>query len=209
MPDAAALTLFLVSAVILCVTPGPAVLYIAARSIDQGRAAGLVSVAGIAVGTLFHIAAAAFGLSAILMRSATAFNLVKWLGAAYLIWLGIQRFRAQVTDESTTVTPEPLSRIFRNGIAVNVLNPKTAIFFFAFLPQFVQPGHANPAAQIVLLGLLFMVVAIASDAMYALAAGSAGRWLRGNRAFARKRNYVTGAVYVGLGVMAAVAGNRK
>jgi threonine/homoserine/homoserine lactone efflux protein len=207
MLDPAALFVFLGTGLVILLTPGPAVLYIVARTLDQGRRAGLVSVLGIAAGTLFHIAAAAFGLSAILVRSAMAFQTVRYAGAAYLLWLGIQKFRHARDEASQIATPrEPLSRIFRNGVVVNLLNPKTALFFFAFLPQFVRPGHGPIAQQMLTLGLLFMTMAMSTDALYALAAGRAAGWLRRNETFTRHSNYVTGTVYLGLGVAAAAGG---
>ena len=140
MLNPSTLTIFIAAALALLVTPGPAVMYIVARSIDQGRLAGIVSVLGINTGALFHIAAASLGVSALLVSSALAFSAVKYLGAAYLIYLGI---RTLLTPQPEVMTeappPQPLGQIFRQGVVVNLLNPKTALFFFAFLPQFADP----------------------------------------------------------------------
>jgi threonine/homoserine/homoserine lactone efflux protein len=180
-------------------------LYIITRSVDQGRRAGLVSVLGIEAGGLFHVAAAALGISAILMTSALAFDVVKYLGAAYLIYLGVQKLRSRVDVEQTEVVqPDSLRRIFSQGVIVNVLNPKTALFFFAFLPQFVDPSRGSVAVQMVMLGILFLLTATITDGMYAVLAGTAGRWLRGNLRFLRAQKYVAGIVYIGLGVVAAL-----
>ena len=209
--DGPRLGLFLAAAVALLLTPGPAVIYIVTRSVHQGRRAGVVSALGIGVGTLFHVAAAALGISALLASSALAFAALKYLGAAYLITIGVRRLREPVREASPSAEPEPasLGRVFSQGIVVNVLNPKTALFFLAFLPQFVDP-RGPAAAQVLFLGLLFAVLGVASDSGWALAAGAAAGWLRGRPGLARTRSYVTGSVYIGLGVAAAFAGpNRK
>jgi len=206
------LGLFIVAALALLVTPGPAVLYIVARSIDQGRWAGLVSTLGIGVGTLFHVAAAAFGVSALLMSSALAFNLVKYVGAAYLIYLGLRKLMVKEAVENPTGgQPQKLSRIFLQGVVVNLLNPKTALFFFAFLPQFVQVGHGTVAFQIFLLGAIFVGLGICSDGIYAMLAGSIGGWLKGNLGFLRAQRYFAGGVFIALGVVTALSSssNRK
>ena len=152
------------ASVVLLLTPGPAVLYIVARSVEQGRAAGLVSVLGIHLGTIVHITAAAVGLSALVVSSALAFAIVKYLGAAYLIWIGIRTLDGQGPDpEAPAVPAEPLRRAFRDGFVVNLFNPKTAIFFLAFLPQFVDPARGALHWQILVLGLTFMGLGIISD----------------------------------------------
>jgi threonine/homoserine/homoserine lactone efflux protein len=203
------LTLFLVAAVALLLTPGPAVIYIVTRSAHQGRRAGLVSALGIGVGTLFHVAAAGLGLSALLVSSAAAFSLVKYLGAAYLIFLGVRKLRENAGPAAAEAPPlAPIRRIFSEGILVNVLNPKTALFFLAFLPQFVDPGKPF-APQILGLGLLFAFLGVASDSMWALAAGGAAGWLRSNPRFATRQRYVAGGVYIGLGLVAAFSSMGK
>ena len=211
MFDPARLGLFFAAATILLLTPGPAVLYIVARSVHQGRIAGLVSVAGIAVGSLVHVLAATLGLSALLASSAVAYSALRYAGAAYLVFLGLrQLLRREPVDAPEDAPEEPLRRIFVNGIFVNILNPKTALFFLAFLPQFVDVSRGSVTAQLLALGLLFTVMGMTSDGMYALLAGTARTWLKGNRGFLRVQRYVSGTVYVGLGLAAAFAGtNRK
>ncbi len=203
-------SLFLTATLILLLTPGPAVLYVIARSIDQGRKAGLVSVLGLAFGTLFHVFAAALGLSALLLSSALAFSIVKYLGAAYLIYLGIRRLISQENVHQVESEIESsLGRAFSQGVVVNVLNPKTGLFFFAFLPQFVDRSQGSVTVQLLLLGTIFVLLAICTDGLYALTAGTLGRWLRGNLQFLRLQRYFAGWVYIGLGLTTALAGNHK
>lgn len=210
MTDWPTLALFLVASFVLVVTPGPAVLYIVARSIDQGRLAGLVSVLGVGVGTLFHVAAAALGLSALLVSSALAFNIVKYLGAAYLIYLGLHALLSKDEPVSThTVEPQRLARIFRQGVVVNVLNPKTALFFFAFLPQFIDPAAGWVAGQVMVLGIILVTMGTCSDGIYALLAGMLGTWLRSNLAVVRAQRYFAGSIYIALGVMTAFTSSQK
>ena len=210
MPDATTYGLFVAASLALTLVPGPAVLYIVARSVEGGRKAGLASVLGIGAGGLVHVVFAAVGLSAILASSATAFAAVKWLGVAYLIYLGLGRFLA--CDEGTvavTVEREPLPRVFSQGVIVNVLNPKTALFFLAFLPQFVDPSGCPAPAQIDLLGTTFVILALCTDGLYALLSGGAADWLeRRNESlnFRRAGRYLSGGVYLALGVATAVSG---
>lgn len=207
MLQPAQVQIFVLASLALLVVPGPAVLYIVARSVSQGRMAGLASAAGVQVGASVHIVAAALGLSALLLSSALAFNAVKYLGAAYLIYLGARQWLTRgVEDEAATVRPEPLRRIFTQGVVVNVLNPKTALFFFAFLPQFIDPAQGNVTAQVLLLGLLFVTLAVVNDGAYALLAGSLAHWLRRSRRFWGAQRIFAGAVYVGLGVTTALSG---
>ena len=156
IPDAATLGLFVAAAVALLVVPGPAVLYIVTRSIEQGRSAGLVSVLGVHLGSLVHITAAAVGLSSLLVSSAAAFNVVKYLGAAYLIFLGIRALITRVEPGEPEVRAAPLGKLLRQGAVVNILNPKTALFFLAFFPQFVDPDAGSAALQIAFFGLVFV-----------------------------------------------------
>src|SRR3712207_1425728 len=213
MPDAPTFAIFVAASLALAVVPGPAVLYIVARSVDGGRPAGLVSVLGIGVGGLVHVAFAAVGLSAILASSAAAFSVVKWLGVAYLIYLGIGRFLARDEEgAAVTVEKESLSRVFRQGVVVNVLNPKTALFFLAFLPQFVDPSRGAVTTQIALLGITFVVLALCTDGLYALLTGSAADWLRRRNEsprFRRLQRYVSGVVFIALGAATAVSGSGK
>jgi threonine/homoserine/homoserine lactone efflux protein len=209
-PDLGSLAVFTAAALALLVVPGPAVLYVVTRSIHQGRRAGLASVLGIHVGTVVHIAAATVGLSALILSSAVAFTAVKIAGAVYLVALGLWTLFGRHTDPNVTVGCERrLRRVFAQGIVVNVLNPKTALFFLAFLPQFVDPQAPHPAIQIAFLGLLFAGLGLVTDSLWALAAGTAGGLLRGSRRFLRVQRYVAGGVYVGLGVATALAGRSK
>jgi threonine/homoserine/homoserine lactone efflux protein len=210
LPPAHDLALFATAAIVLLLVPGPAVLYIVARSVDQGRAAGLASAAGIATGTLVHVLAASLGLSALLLSSATAYSAVKYAGAAYLFYLGIKKFceRSRTENEMEHVSLIPLRKVFAQGILVNVLNPKTALFFFAFLPQFVSPARGHVTLQFFTLGMLFAVMGWASDSTWAIFAGSSAHWLRGNRRFIANERYAAGTVYMGLGLATALSGAR-
>ena len=202
--------LFLLASLALLLVPGPAVLYIVARSIAQGRRAGIVSVLGIAAGSSVHIMAAVLGLSALLMSSVLAFTVVKYLGAAYLIYLGIRTLTAKTrVDEPAVVEQQPLWRIFRQGVIVNVLNPKTALFFFAFLPQFVHPESGTVAPQVLFLGLIFTTMAICTDSLYALLAGTIGNRLRGNLRYLKGQKIFAGVVYIFLGLTTAFSSSDK
>ncbi|MGD9235714.1 MAG: LysE family translocator [Desulfobacterales bacterium] len=204
------LSIFLLAALILLLTPGPAVLYIVARSLDQGRLAGFVSVLSIEVGNFVHVLAATLGLSAILVSSALAFSVVKYLGAAYLIYLGVRRlFARETVHQPSTFQRQSLRRIFRQGVLVAILNPKTALFFFAFLPQFVDASKSSITLQLLTLGCLFVIMAIVTDSLYALLAGTFGQWLKGTRSFLRIERYLVGTVYIALGVMAAFTDNNR
>jgi threonine/homoserine/homoserine lactone efflux protein len=208
IPDPASLAVFVVAALALLLVPGPAVLYVVARSIHQGRRAGLASVLGIHVGTLVHIVAATVGLSALVVSSAVAFTAVKIAGAVYLVGLGLWALFSRRAEPDIALGGERnLRRAFAQGIVVNVLNPKTALFFLAFLPQFVDADASHPALQIAFLGLLFAALGLITDSLWALAAGTAGGLLRRSRRFVRVQRYVTGSVYVGLGVATALAGS--
>jgi len=206
LPGGAALAIFVVAALLLAVTPGPAVLYIVARSVDQGRLAGIVSVLGVWLATVCHVAAAALGVSALLAASALAFGILKYAGAAYLVYLGVRRL---LTRESAVTLDAPprksLGTLFRDGFLVNLFNPKTALFFYAFLPQFADPARGPIPLQIAFLGLLATLVSLASDTTYAAAAGTAGAWLRGSRRYRQFVRFGSGSVYVGLGVGALLA----
>jgi threonine/homoserine/homoserine lactone efflux protein len=206
MLEWSSLIVFMIAAAVLLVVPGPAVLYIVARSVNQGRLAGIVSALGIQIGTLFHIVAAALGVSAILVTSARAFQVVKFLGAAYLVYLGIRTLLDRKQPDALSASePQELSRIFYQGVIVNLLNPKTALFFFAFLPQFADPARGPVALQILLLGVIFVTMAICSDSIYALLAGTIGRSLKSNLAVLRGQRYFAGFVYIALGVTTALS----
>jgi threonine/homoserine/homoserine lactone efflux protein len=211
MPEASTLALFAVAAITLLVIPGPAVLYIVARSVDQGRVAGLASVGGVHVGTLLHVAAAALGLSALLVSSAVAYHTVRWLGAAYLVWLGLRRLLAR-DEEAGPDRPRPergLGRVFAQGVVVNLLNPKTTLFFFAFLPQFVDLSKGSVPLQVVVFGVAFVLLGLVSDGAYALLASTGAGWLRRRPGVAKASRLVSGGVLVTLGVTTALAGSRS
>lgn len=200
------LPLFITGALILLITPGPAVLYIVTRSIDQGRRAGVVSVLGIQTGTLVHVLAAALGLSWVLASSALAFDIVKYLGAAYLIYLGVKSLLdKKPLVNAGVVERRSLGSIYRQGVIVAVLNPKTTLFFLAFLPQFADPTYGDARIQFLLLGLIFTGLALLTDGTWALLSGTAGNWLKRNQTFLRAQKYVSGTVYIGLGLVAALS----
>jgi len=201
---------FMGAALALLLIPGPAVLYITARSASQGRVAGLVSVLAIETANFVQAVAAALGLSAILLSSALAFDVVKYLGAAYLIYLGIRKLMARDNGaENETIKQESFTRIYWQGFAVNILNPKTALFFFAFLPQFVDPAKGNVTGQTLLLGAIFVGMALITDSIYALLASSLAGKLNGNKRFQNGQRYFAGLVYIGLGITTALTGAKK
>jgi threonine/homoserine/homoserine lactone efflux protein len=210
MPEPSTLLVFLGATLLLLVIPGPAVLYIVTRSVTQGRRAGLVSVLGIHLGSLVHVAAAVAGLSALIAASATAFAVVKFAGAGYLIYLGIMAFRSAGRPEGLT-RPEPMSmrRIFWQGAIVNILNPKTALFFLAFVPQFVDPALGNTTLQLIVLGGIFIIAGLISDGTYAMVAGAAGARFLDSDSWRRGQGYVAGTIYTGLGLAAAFTGGSK
>lgn len=216
MPDAATFAVFAAASLALTLVPGPAVFYIIARGVEGGRPAGLVSVLGITTGGLLHTAFAAVGLSAILASSATAFSVVKWTGVAYLVYLGLRRILAcdKDTNDSAFVSagPDSLPRIFWQGVLVDLLNPKVALFFLAFLPQFVDPSRGPAWTQILALGLTLAVVGLCTDGLYALLSGTAADWLKrknDNASFRRLQRYFSGGIYLALGAGAAASGSGK
>ena len=209
MPDASTLAVFAGAALALIVIPGPAVLYILAQSVEHGRRAGVASALGVGAGGLVHIAAAAIGLSALIVSSAVAFSIVKYAGAAYLLYLGIKRLRRCAANGGATPrvgAEAQLGAIFRRGAIVNVLNPKTALFFLALLPQFVDPARGAVAVQMIVLGSTFVLLALLSDSLYALAAGTLATRLRSRSPRRRDvERYASATVYVGLGTATALA----
>jgi threonine/homoserine/homoserine lactone efflux protein len=207
MPAPHALLTFALASMALLLVPGPSVIYIVTRSVSQGRSAGIVSMLGIETGGMVHVAAAALGLSAILASSATAFDVVRFAGAGYLIYIGIRRLR-EPTALTAVLVPTSRRRLFTQGIVVNVLNPKTALFFLAFLPQFIDPSRGNVALQVLLLGAVFISLAVLSDGTWALLAGSVGGWLRAREGASRWLSRVSGGVFIALGAGAALAGSR-
>ncbi|MBT5190924.1 MAG: LysE family translocator [Rhodospirillaceae bacterium] len=210
MPGGALLLGFMAAALVVLVIPGPGVLYVVARSVAQGYRAGLASVIGLSVGALVHVAAATVGLSAILLTSATAFGIVKLLGAGYLIYLGISTFlNRNAVVGAATATPLSLYRLFMDGVIVSVFNPKIAVFFLAFLPQFIEPAQGEVPRQILLLGLIYVGLAFLTDSAYAVLAGGLRHWVGGRLMQGPWPRYVIGSLYVGLGVNAALTGRRQ
>jgi threonine/homoserine/homoserine lactone efflux protein len=201
-PDSASIWLFSLAALALLAIPGPAVLYVVIQSAERGRRMGLASVAGIHLGTLVHVAAAAAGLSALIVASSLAFSAVKYAGAAYLIYLGIRRLLERDPQTPAEPTLESFRRAFARGAIVNLLNPKTALFFLAFLPQFVDTARGGVWSQALVLGFVFVGLGLISDSLYALAAGTVGGLIRRRR---RALRYGSGVVYMGLGTAAAFA----
>jgi len=203
MPEKAAFVAFLIAAFALNLAPGPDMLYVIGRSVGQGRKAGIVSSLGVFVGCWVHILAAAFGIAALLQSSPMAFSAVRYAGAAYLIYLGIKML-AQKTDlTSQQLKAESLGAIFRQGAITNMLNPKVAIFFLAFLPQFVDARRGNVVLQILLLGLIFNVGGTLVNLAVAYAGGTLGELLRRNQSVARLQRRFTGLIFVGLGLRLA------
>jgi threonine/homoserine/homoserine lactone efflux protein len=210
MPEPTTFVLFAGAALALLVVPGPSVLYIVTRGIHQGRAAALVSVLGVTTATLVHTGFAAIGLSAVLASSATAFALVKYAGSAYLIYLAIHTWRDRSADRIDRPAPTvPLRRVYLEGFIVNLLNPKTALFILALLPQFVDPARGAPGLQILVLGATLACLGLVSDGAYALASGSIGGWLRRRRSMAAVQRRVSAAIYAALGIGTALIGERR
>jgi threonine/homoserine/homoserine lactone efflux protein len=210
-PGATNIGLFISAALVLLLIPGPAVLYIVGRSIEQGRRAGFVSILGIHTATLVNVVAAALGLSAVIASSALAFGVIKYAGAAYLIWLGLSKIfkAAETPGANIALARHGYARLFRDGFIVNLLNPKTALFFLAFLPQFVNMNRGHAATQVVVLGLIFIVLGFISDSGYAIAAGTVGNWMKHSRRYLKMERYVSGVLLIGLGVTAAFSGHQK
>lgn len=205
------ITLFAAAAFAIIVVPGPALIYVIARSVQQGRMAGLVSTWGVACGAYLQVMLAAYGLAALLAQSTLAFSVLRYIGAAYLIWLGIQQIRAreQAMPQVGKLAPKTLGRIYADGVVVCLLNPKSALFFLAFLPQFVDVASADATQQILMLGGVFVAIALVSDGTYALAAAAlAGRFMRGSAGLRRAR-WLSGGALIGLGIATAVSGSRK
>ena len=199
---------FLVASFVLAVTPGPGVFYIVTRSLVQGRRFGLVSVAGVALGNLGNAIAASVGLAALFSVSSLAFSMVKYAGALYLIYLGVQMLRSPPAERAVpTTAASPLGRVFHEGFVVALLNPKTTVFFAAFLPQFLSP-EAPPMLQGVMLGFLFVAIAAVTDSAYAFAAAVVAPVLHG-KGVGRLGRRLGGGVFIGLGIYTALAGSPR
>jgi threonine/homoserine/homoserine lactone efflux protein len=206
MPSWSTFAVFVPAALLLLVVPGPAVVYIVTRSVDQGRPAGIASVLGVTTGSVAHVFAAALGVSLVLARSAEVFTVMKLAGAAYLVVLGVRRLLTGPSGDVIAAAREhSLRRLYGQGVVVQTLNPKVAIFFLAFLPQFVDPTRGAAALQILVLGFTFALLGMLSDGTYALLSSSVATRVTASASIRRRLDRVSGAVYIGLGVLAAVA----
>ena len=210
MPDPSTLALFAAAALALLLVPGPAVLFVVTRSVEHGRPAALASVAGIHTGTLVHVAGAAFGISALLAASHVAYDAVRYGGAAYLVFLGVRALtrRRPPGDAAVAVRAASRRRLLAEGFVVNVLNPKTALFFLAFLPQFVDRDHGSAPLQVLVLGALFVALGVCTDGTYALLSAHVGGRLRGRVGVGSRLQIASGVVYIALGLLAALGGPR-
>ena len=204
MPSSSTYVIFLVTAIAILLVPGPAVLYVVTRSIEMGRAGGIASVAGITTATFVYVALATAGLSSVLLASSVAFDVLKYAGAAYLIFLGARRLLGHDLEEETEErAPRTRRMAYTQGFVVNLSNPKMIVFIFALLPQFVDPHAARPWLQTLVLGISFTCLAFLSDSLYALAAGSVADRLRGTNRMRNIQRWLGGSVLVGLGILAA------
>jgi threonine/homoserine/homoserine lactone efflux protein len=206
MPDGSTLLLFAGASLALLAIPGPAVIYVVTRSIEHGRTAGMVSMLGVETGTFAYALAAAAGLSGLIAASVTAFTVVKYAGAAYLLYLGVRKLLER--DQPQDALPSGRSQLFLKGTLVQLLNPKIAIFFVAFLPQFVHASRGPVAVQILVLGTIFTLLAVLSDGAYVLLGGAVSGWLRTGRSARSRLAKLSGGVYIGLGLTAALSGSR-
>ncbi|HLW17994.1 MAG TPA: LysE family translocator [Actinomycetota bacterium] len=210
MPSAGTIGVFAGASVAILLIPGPAVFYIVTRAMDHGRRGGLTSAFGVNLGIMVHVAFAVLGLSVLLASSAAAFNVVKYVGAAYLIYVGVRRLLDREEVPTADAVPVRSQRkLFSQGVIVSVLNPKLALFFVAFLPQFVDRAHGNARVQLLIFGLLFEAIALCTDSSYALLAGTMGRALRDRKSYARAERYVAGGIYIALGAAAAATGGHR
>lgn len=201
---------FVLAALIVLVIPGPGVAYVVTRSLSQGKHAGLISAAGLSAGALVHAFAAAAGLSAVLLASATAFGFIKLLGAGYLVYLGIRAiWFSRAVPDAGVAAPEPLRRVFLDGVLVSILNPKIAVFFLAFLPQFVVPESGAVSVQLLVLGLIYALLALVTDSVYALSATGTRKLLGTARLRGPILSYLSGLTYIGLGIGLVLADRRS
>ena len=209
MPDLNAITTFAIASLALLLIPGPAVIYVLNRSVSDGREAGLAAVAGLELGNLVHVIAASVGLSAVLATSATAFNVVKWLGAGYLIFVGLRTLATRPQMIANVSTSVSRRRSFLQGIVVNTLNPKVALFFLSYLPQFIDPDNGAAWSQALSLGIIFVIIGSLTDGTYALAASALRNVLVSGRTLPFVQRYVAGSVFIALGLMATRASSRS
>jgi len=196
---------FGIASVVLLAIPGPAVTYVVNRSVADGRAIALASVAGLELGNFMHVVAATVGLSAVLASSAAAFSIVKWIGAGYLIAIGVKTLLTNPDRISGLTIQTTYRRAFTQGVVVNMLNPKVALFFLSFLPQFIDPDRGPTWAQALALGSLFTLLGLLTDGTWALASGAVRPMLLGGKAMPIVRRYVSGSTFVALGLVAARA----
>lgn len=207
VPETSTFAVFLAASLVLALVPGPAVLYVVAQSVHQGRGAGLASALGVAAGGLVHVLAAAIGLSALLASSAAAFAVVRDLGAVYLVWLGARALLTRTERRAAIVArTRPRAALLLQGAVIQVLNPKVALFFLAFLPQFADPGRSGVSVQLAGLGACFVAIALCTDSLYALLAGTLRGSMRGGSLSNRLPRIAAGFTYIGLGVAAAFSG---
>ena len=196
--------LFAFASFLLAISPGPDIVYIATQSIAQGRNTGLVSALGINAGVLVHTLVDALGISALIAASAVAFNIVKYAGAAYLIYIGVQTVLNKAGMLQIKAKGRAnLSEVFYQGLLVNLLNPKVILFFLAFLPQFVDSSQGRITLQLLILGALLVIVKLPVDISIGLASGQFGAWLRERRGVEQATKWVTGSIYIALGVTTA------
>jgi threonine/homoserine/homoserine lactone efflux protein len=209
MPDGTTILIVALASLALVVIPGPAVIYILTRSVSQGRNAGLVSAVGVNLGSSVHVLAAVAGLTMLLANSATAYTVVKWAGVGYLAWIGVRTLMKDDADfAQPRLEPTALRKIFIQGVLVNMLNPKVAIFFLAFLPQFVDTDAPHAPMQTLVLGITLVTIGLVSDSLYALAGGSVGDVLRRRPHVARGTRLAAGSTYLALAGIAAITGTR-
>ncbi len=202
--------IFALASLVLNMTPGNDMLYVATRSTSQGVKAGIVSALGIAGGCIVHLLAAVIGLSAIIASSAIAFDVIKYAGAAYLIYLGVKSFLSKQNKFSInkSIEKKSLAKLFWQGVLTNVLNPKVALFFLAFLPQFIHPEKGNTSMKIILLGLWFNISGTMVNSIVAILFGKLGNWLADKQAFIKWQNKVTGLLLVSLGIKVALSSRK-
>jgi threonine/homoserine/homoserine lactone efflux protein len=205
MPDTSTLALFLAATAALLLVPGPSVLFVVARSLEHGRGGGLASVLGVEVGALLHVAAATVGLSALIASSPALLTVIKFAGAAYLIVLGLRSLRPGRQTAPRAAGAASRRSLFRQGLLVDALNPKTGMFFLAFLPQFIDPAAGSVAMQTAVLGLCFVALATVSDTAYAVAAGEFAKRLRRSPRMRERLDRGSGVAYVALGAVTGVA----
>lgn len=209
VPDLNAIVSFAIASVALLLIPGPAVIYVLNRSVADGREVGLAAVAGLELGNLVHVIAASVGLSAVLATSATAFNVVKWLGAGYLIFVGLRTLATKPQLIESLGTSVSRRRSFLQGIVVNTLNPKVALFFLSYLPQFINADNGAAWSQALILGVIFVAIGCLTDGTYALTASALRSVLVNGRTLPFVQRYVAGSVFIGLGLMATRASSRS